>query len=121
MLRRTLITIIALGLLVCFAAMAHADGYTVVNKTVHKLWIQSKALKAFNPATKNESFFLAKGKSKTLNYGNQYNLSYVKISVINKDLSYTWNRDLVIGVEHQTWRMTVTIENKKLKVEKVKN
>ncbi len=127
MFRRILPIIIALGLLVCFAAMAHADGYTLVNKTKYELWIQSKASKQgiYFPPSQIESFLIQKGQSKRVDFGSDFFLKFVWIQHSDEKSRilhhHNWDRYPDFFADPQHWTVTVKIKNNKMKVDKRSN
>ena len=123
MIRRTLITILALVMMAAFAAPAFADSYKLVNQTGHSLKIQSKALKFVQPAEAKPAFFdMGNDQTKTVEFGNDFRLWFLHI--YNKDdmsQNHQWDRHPNPADSNQAWTVTVTIENDKMDANIVKN
>jgi hypothetical protein len=120
--QRALIILIALWLSVCFAAMAHADSYTLVNRTKHKLWVEHTSIGDFGQTSETTSYYLKKGKTHTVDFGSNFYLKrlYIRISnILNKD--HSWRRSLKDVGLPKRWTVTVTMKNDKLEVKKTEN
>jgi hypothetical protein len=120
--QRALITLIALWLSVCFAAMAHADSYRLVNRTKQKLWVQHTSIKDFGQTSKTDSYYLEKGKTHTVGFGSNVYLNRLYIRISNKhNKDHLWKPSLKGAGLPKSWTVTVTMKNNKMEVKKTEN